>query len=60
MSIQSIVRKFIRDEEGASAIEYALLAFMVAVVVALFVTPVSNAITVIFNKILTGLGAAAI
>lgn len=60
MSIQSIARKFIRDEEGASAIEYALLAAMVAVIVALFVTPVSDVIRITFNKILTGLGGTAI
>lgn len=60
MSIQSIARKFIRDEEGASAIEYALLAAMVAVIVALFVTPVSTVIKSTFNSILTGLGGTAI
>lgn len=56
MSIQSIVKNFIRDEEGASAIEYALLAAMVAVVVATFVSPVSAVIRSTFASILSGLG----
>lgn len=60
MSIQSIVNKFIHDEEGASAIEYALLAAMVAVIVALFVSPVSTVIKSTFNSILTSLGGTAI
>lgn len=45
------VTRFFRDEEGASAVEYALLATMVAVVIALFVTPISTAITAVFDKI---------
>jgi len=60
MFIETIARKFVRDEEGASAIEYALVAAMVAVIVALFVSPVSAVIRTTFNKILTGLGGTAI
>lgn len=42
---------FIRDEEGASAIEYALIAAMVAVVIVSFVTPVGDAVKKIFQDI---------
>lgn len=42
---------FIRDEEGASAIEYALIAAMVAIALVAFVTPVRTAVTAIFQQI---------
>ncbi|WP_323151800.1 Flp family type IVb pilin [Pseudomonas glycinae] len=41
----------IKDTEGASGIEYAIIAGMVAVALAAFVTPISNAITTMFNTI---------
>ncbi len=43
--------QFLRDEEGASAIEYALVAAMVAVALIAFVEPINTAITGIFTKI---------
>lgn len=52
--------QFIRDEEGASAIEYALIAAMVAVVLVLFVTPVGTQVKSIFNQILVALGGTAV
>ena len=47
-------------EEGASALEYALLAAMVAVVIAAFVPGISAAIKTIFNTILTAMGGTAV
>ncbi|MBS1188261.1 MAG: hypothetical protein H6R10_53 [Rhodocyclaceae bacterium] len=47
--------EFLKDEEGASAIEYALLASMVAVALVAFVTPIRTAITTIFTGIQTAL-----
>lgn len=43
--------RFCRDEEGASAIEYALLVAMVAVAIAFFVEPINTAITNLFTEI---------
>jgi len=43
--------RFCRDEEGASAIEYALLVAMVAVAIAVFVEPINTAITNLFTDI---------
>lgn len=43
--------RFIRDEEGASGIEYALVAAMVAIVLVTFVDPINGAIKTIFEKI---------
>ncbi|MHB2245907.1 Flp family type IVb pilin [Pseudomonas fitomaticsae] len=40
-----------KDTEGASGIEYAIIAGMVAVALAAFVTPISGAITTMFNTI---------
>jgi pilus assembly protein Flp/PilA len=42
---------FISDEEGASAIEYALIAAMVAIALVAFVDPINAAITAIFTQI---------
>ncbi|HYG31889.1 MAG TPA: Flp family type IVb pilin [Methylophilaceae bacterium] len=42
---------FYRDEEGASAIEYALIAAMVAVALVAFVDPINQAVTGMFQGI---------
>ncbi|MBY8956396.1 MULTISPECIES: Flp family type IVb pilin [Pseudomonas] len=52
-------RLFLKSEEGASAIEYAIVVAMVAVVVVVFVTPVGNKVLAIFNSVLTSLGGTA-
>ncbi|HZV61815.1 MAG TPA: Flp family type IVb pilin [Methylophilaceae bacterium] len=49
--IKSKLVEFYHDEEGASAIEYALVAAMVAVVLVTFVTPIRNAVSTIFTSI---------
>lgn len=43
--------RFIRDEEGASGIEYALVAAMVAIALVTFVDPINSAISTIFEEI---------
>ncbi|MGG7674098.1 Flp family type IVb pilin [Pseudomonas sp. WC2] len=53
------VRAFLASDEGASAIEYAIVVAMVAVVVVVFVTPVGARVLAIFNSILVSLGGAA-
>lgn len=50
-SIKAVVLKFLQDEEGASAIEYALIAAMVAIALVAFVQPINGAITAIFTDI---------
>ncbi|RBL65856.1 Flp family type IVb pilin [Pseudomonas sp. MWU13-2625] len=52
-------RLFLNSEEGASAIEYAIVVAMVAVVVVVFMTPVGNKVLAIFNSVLTSLGGTA-
>lgn len=50
-TLKTFFLNFWRDEEGASAIEYALIAAMVAVAIVAFVKPVNSAIAAIFNQI---------
>ena len=45
----------VKDTEGASGIEYAIVAAMVAVVIATFSTRISAAITTAFTSILNAL-----
>ncbi len=47
----SFIRDLVRRGEGASALEYALLAAMVAVVIAGFVPTISAKITTVFQTI---------
>lgn len=49
---------FLRDEEGASGIEYALVAAMVAVALVIFVEPVRTAIETVFQGIQDALEGA--
>ena len=49
-------RMFIKRTEGASGIEYAIIAGMVAVALAIFVTPISTAIDTMFKTITTAVG----
>ncbi|MGM0516323.1 MAG: Flp family type IVb pilin [Pseudomonadota bacterium] len=47
------------DERGASAIEYALIAAMVAVALVAFVAPIREAITSVFQSIQDALTAGS-
>ncbi|WP_339448818.1 Flp family type IVb pilin [Pseudomonas sp. EA_5y_Pfl2_R50] len=58
--VMTRARAFFNDEEGASAIEYAIVVAMVAVVVVAFVTPLGDRVLAIFNNILTSLDGAAV
>jgi pilus assembly protein Flp/PilA len=49
------VMSFLNDEEGASGIEYALVAAMVAVVIAAFVPTIGPKIKTTFSKLSTAL-----
>jgi pilus assembly protein Flp/PilA len=49
---------FAKRTEGASGIEYAIIAAMVAVVIAGLSPSVQDAVTGVFDKVKEGLGAA--
>jgi pilus assembly protein Flp/PilA len=53
------VKRFIRDEEGAAAVEYGLLAALIAVVVVVAVSSVGNRLCETFRTIATRLGGGA-
>jgi len=55
MKALSAVRRFIRDERGVTAIEYGLIASVIAVAVAAALTPVQDALTNVFNSVKTAL-----
>ena len=54
------IKLFIEDRQGASAIEYAVVAAMVAVIAITFITPIGAQVKVVFNQILKGLGGTAL
>jgi len=47
----AIFSRFVRDDSGATAIEYGLIAGLVAVVIITAVTTVGNKLTNTFNNI---------
>ncbi|WP_321834734.1 Flp family type IVb pilin [Pseudomonas kulmbachensis] len=53
------IKSFIKRTEGASGIEYAIIAAMVAVVIAGFSVDVQKAVTDIFDEIKVGLAMPA-
>lgn len=48
-----ILRKFLKDESGATAIEYGLIAALIAVVIITAVTAVGTQLSATFNNIST-------
>lgn len=54
--MKTAIMNFIRDEEGASAIEYALIAGIIAVAIVASLQGVRDALKGIFTQICTGLG----
>jgi pilus assembly protein Flp/PilA len=53
------IQKFIRDEQGVTAIEYGLIAALIAVVIIGAVTAVGTELKSTFNTIVTKLGGTA-
>ncbi len=52
-------KRFIADESGATAIEYGLIAALIAVVIISAVTALGNTIKTKFNEVVTGMGGTA-
>jgi pilus assembly protein Flp/PilA len=51
----NIISRFIRDESGATAIEYGLIAALIAVVIITGVTAVGTNLSATFNTLSTNL-----
>ena len=51
----NIISRFIRDESGATAIEYGLIAALIAVVIITGVTAVGSKLALTFTSLATAL-----
>ena len=57
--MSTFVTKFLNDESGATAIEYGLIAALIAVVIITAVTALGSTIKTKFNAVVTGMGGTA-
>ena len=55
MQVVNFIKQFARDEEGVTAIEYGLIAALIAVVIILAVTAVGTNLRAVFQSIGTSL-----
>ena len=51
MQLAQFVQNFVRDEEGVTAIEYGLIAALIAVFIIASVTIVGSKLALVFTKI---------
>lgn len=57
--INTGAKRLIKNKDGASAIEYAIIVAMVALVLFTMVTPMGTAIRGKFNEIIVAMGGTA-
>ncbi len=55
--MKTLVSRFVQEESGVTAIEYGLIAALIAVVIITAVTAVGNQLTNVFNFIANTLGS---
>jgi pilus assembly protein Flp/PilA len=55
----TLVKRFVNDESGATAIEYGLIVALIAVVIITAVTTIGTNLKTAFNKIATSTAPAA-
>jgi pilus assembly protein Flp/PilA len=53
------LKKFLKGEDGVTALEYTVLAALIIVVIIVFFTPIKNAVSTIWSSINSALTAAA-
>ncbi len=56
--MKSTIQQFLRDEEGAAAIEYGLLAGLISVMIIAGATTIGTDLKAIFKTVGTALGTA--
>jgi pilus assembly protein Flp/PilA len=59
MKLVQLIKKFGREEDGVTAIEYGLIAALIAVLIIASVKLIGTDLVVVFTKIATELGLAA-
>lgn len=57
--MKNMIHNFWKDEEGATAIEYGLIAGLIAVAIIAVLTTMGTQLDGLFQKISTALGIAA-
>ncbi|MDE1948826.1 MAG: Flp family type IVb pilin [Burkholderiales bacterium] len=55
MNLVQSFKNFVRDEEGVTAIEYGLIAALIAVVIILAVTAVGTNLSTVFSSVAAAL-----
>jgi pilus assembly protein Flp/PilA len=55
LTVRSLFARFVRDETGATAVEYALLASLIAIAIIGGATALGSALNTKFNDIATSL-----
>jgi len=58
MKYMGYLKRFVRDEDGVTAIEYGLIAALIAVVIIGAVEAVGGGVSGVFNEVSTALGDA--
>ena len=58
MQLTQLIQKFVRDEEGVTAIEYGLIAALIAVFIIASVTIVGAKLEAVFTAISTAIAGA--
>ena len=55
--MKNLVNRFVRDESGATAIEYGLIAALISVVIITVLTTIGTNLNTKFTAVATGLGS---
>lgn len=54
--MQNLFTRFVRDESGATAIEYGLIAALIAVIIITGITNIGTSLNATFAKVVAKLG----
>ena len=55
---QKLLKRFVKEEEGATAIEYGLIAALIAVAIIVAITAVGTSLSAMFNSVTTRIGSS--
>jgi pilus assembly protein Flp/PilA len=55
--MNKLISRFVRDESGATAIEYGLIAALIAVVIITVLTTIGTSLNTKFGSVASGLGS---
>jgi pilus assembly protein Flp/PilA len=56
LKMEKLIR-FFKDEEGATAVEYALMVFLIAVFIITIVGTLGSRLSAVFQSVVTALGS---